>query len=94
MERIQECRQKKYFKRINKMEKSKYITLIASVFDVEESKLSYETQFKALPEWDSIVALTLIATYDQEFGVTLDVADISSAITINDLYEKISKKST
>jgi acyl carrier protein len=76
------------------MEKSKYITLIASVFDVEASKLTYETQFKLLPEWDSIVALTLIATYDQEFGVTLDVNDISSAITISDLYGKISKKST
>jgi acyl carrier protein len=76
------------------MEKSKYIVLIASVFDVESGSISFETRFKELPQWDSIVALTLIATYDQEFGVALDVKDISSAITIGDLYEKISKKST
>lgn len=74
------------------MDKNQYLTLIASVFEVNSNKLSFETQFKLLPEWDSIVALTLIATYDQEFGVALSVNDLSSALTISDLYEKISQK--
>jgi acyl carrier protein len=74
------------------MDKNQYLTLIASVFEVKPDKLSFETQFKLLPEWDSIVALTLIATYDQEFGVALGVNDLTSALTISDLYEKISQK--
>lgn len=51
-----------------------------------------ETKFRDLDEWSSLIALSIIAMVDEEYGVTLKGADIKSATTVQDLYDTVKGK--
>ncbi len=54
--------------------------------DTPLSSFSATTEFKHVEEWSSLMALSIIAMVDEEYGVKIKGADIRSAITIEDLY--------
>lgn len=61
--------------------------LLEEVFtDTEISKISPDTVFKDIDEWDSLAALLLIAFFDSNLGVKLSGEQIKEANTIRDLY--------
>lgn len=47
------------------------------------------TDFKKLDEWDSLVALSVIAMVDDEFEVRVTGSDIQDSATIEDLYNLV-----
>jgi acyl carrier protein len=47
------------------------------------------TVFKALDEWDSLIALSIIAIADEDFEKRITGADIRNSATIEDLYNLI-----
>lgn len=51
-----------------------------------------ETEFKALDEWTSLTALSIISMIDEEYDVTIGGADIRNAKTIEDLYRVVESK--
>lgn len=51
-----------------------------------------ETEFKALDEWTSLTALSIISMIDEEYDVTIGGADIRNAKTIDDLYRVVESK--
>ena len=75
------------------MEIKDFIANFAEQFDdLDASVLSPETEFKALEGWNSLVALSVIAMIDEEYDVTLKGNDISSAVTIEDLFNTVKRK--
>lgn len=46
-----------------------------------------ETKFKELDEWSSLMALSIIAMVDEDYGVVLKGEDILNSNTIEDLYK-------
>ena len=75
------------------MELQEFITNFANQF--EETDLSVftkDTVFKELDEWSSLLALSIIAMVDEEYGVALKGDDIRSANTIEDLFEIVKSK--
>jgi len=50
------------------------------------------TEFKELDDWDSLVALSIIAMADDEYEVTVTGDDIRSVSTIQELHDLISKR--
>lgn len=60
--------------------------------DLDVSVLTPETEFKALDEWNSLVALSVIAMIDEEYDVTIKGDDIRNSNTINDLYNNVCSK--
>lgn len=60
--------------------------------DTDPSKVTPETAFRELAEWDSLIALSLIAMADEEYNVKLTGDDIRSSTTINDLFAKVNAK--
>ena len=52
----------------------------------ENLNLSQETIFRDLDEWDSIVAISVIAMVDSEYGIKLTGEDIRNSKTVNDLF--------
>ncbi len=50
------------------------------------------TEFKNLGEWSSLMALSIIAMADEEYGVKLKGIDIRSAVTIEDLYNTVKSR--
>ena len=69
------------------MELNEFITAFAEEFDdtpMEEFKA--DTEFKALDEWSSLTALSIIAMVDEQLDKTITGADIRASKTIEDLY--------
>lgn len=75
------------------MEIKDFITNFADQFDdLDATSLTPETEFKQLEEWNSLVALSIIAMADEEYDVTIKGNDIKEANTIKDLFNIINSK--
>ena len=60
--------------------------------DTDVSVFTAETKFRELDEWSSLIALSIIAMVDDEYGVTLKGDDMRSAQTIGDLFNIVSSR--
>jgi len=75
------------------MDIKEFISNFAEQFDdLDASVLTPETEFKTLEDWNSLVALSVIAMIDEEYDVTLKGNDITGAKTIEDLYNIVSER--
>lgn len=75
------------------MELQEFVNLIADQYD-ETSKETFRanTKFRELDEYDSLVALSIIAIVDEEMEKKITGADIRACETIADLYSLIETK--
>lgn len=72
------------------MELNEFIEKFAEQFDeTDKSLITESTDFKALDEWSSLVALTVIAMVDEEYDVQLKGADIRDSVTVKDLFNRV-----
>lgn len=60
--------------------------------DTPSSVLTPETKFKDLDDWNSLMALEVIALADETYSVTLSGDDIRQAVTLSDLFAAIASK--
>lgn len=75
------------------MDLQEFINNFAEQFDdIDASTLDAKTNFKDLEDWNSLVALSVIAMIDEEYDVTVKGDDIRSANTIEDLYNNVCSK--
>lgn len=75
------------------MEIKEFINNFAEQFDdLDASVLTPETEFKTLEDWNSLVALSVIAMIDEEYDVTLKGNDITDSNTIQDLYNTVCER--
>ncbi|MCB6974644.1 MULTISPECIES: acyl carrier protein [Butyricimonas] len=75
------------------MEISKFIEFFAELFDeTDVNVFTKETEFKKLEEWSSLMALSVIAMVDEEYGITIQGEDIRNANTIADLFDNVKVK--
>jgi acyl carrier protein len=75
------------------MELQEFIKNFANQFEETDSSVfTKDTVFKNLDEWSSLLALSIIAMVDEEYGVALKGDDIRSADTLEDLFEIVKSK--
>ena len=75
------------------MEIEKFVSQFAAQFDVTPAEsFKADSNFRETEEWDSLIALSIIAMADEEYGVKLTGDDIRNSVTINDIFEKIKAK--
>lgn len=60
--------------------------------DTDAAAITADTVFRELEEWDSLIALSLIAMADEEYQVKLTGDDIRTSTTVADLFEKVKAK--
>ena len=60
--------------------------------DTDIDTINVETDFKNLDEWDSLVALSIIAMIDEEFEILITGSNMRASTTIKDLYNLILSK--
>lgn len=60
--------------------------------DTNISTISASTDYKAIGEWDSLIALSVIAMIDEEFEVVITGSDIDGNTTIEDLYNTVQSR--
>lgn len=70
-----------------------FIKNFAEQFDeTEPSEITAQTNFKDLDEWDSMMALSIIAMIDEEYDTTINGDDIKGSLTVEDLYKTVTSK--
>lgn len=75
------------------MELKDFIKSFAAQFDdTDVSEFQPDTEFKALDEWSSLTALSIIAMVDEEYDITIKGDDIRKSETIEDLYNVVKLK--
>ena len=75
------------------MELKDFIENFANQFDdTDANEIKAETVFKELDEWSSLIALSVIAMVDEEYGVTIKGDDIRNSNTVEDLFNAILAK--
>lgn len=75
------------------MEIKDFIEHFAELFDdTEKSEFTPKTVFHELDEYTSLIALSIILMVDEEYNVTIDANDMSSAVTIEDLFNTVELK--
>ena len=75
------------------MELQNFIQNIVDLFDhIHTSNFSALTDFKDNDEWNSLLALSVIAMVDEEYGVIITSDEIKQAKTIEELYMILKSK--
>ena len=70
-----------------------FVKAFAAEFDeTPEDQFKADTEFKALDEWSSLTALSIIAMVDEQMDKTITGADIRASKTIEDLYNLAESK--
>ena len=75
------------------MDIQKFIESFAEQFDdTELDEFKPDTVFHDLDEYSSIIALSIIAMIDEEYGVSLSGNEMKTAVTIEDLFNTVQSK--
>ncbi|WP_214073658.1 hypothetical protein [Mucilaginibacter sp. dw_454] len=75
------------------MELNAFIKNFEKQFDDELAEpIHAYTVFKEIEEWDSMIALSMIAMVDEEYTVKLTGNEIKQAQTIEDLFNIVKEK--
>jgi acyl carrier protein len=70
-----------------------FVEKFASQFEESQLELfSPTTIFRELDEWDSMIALMIIAMVDEEYKVKLSGDEIKGSVTIQDIFDKVIAK--
>lgn len=75
------------------MDINSFIENFAAQFDdADVSQLNRDTKFREVEGWCSLVALSVIAMVDEEYGVALKGEDVKSANTIGELFDLVASR--
>lgn len=75
------------------MEKIKFLENFASQFEeTSVDEITFETNFKELDEWSSLMALSIIAMVDEAYGAKIKGEDIRKSSTVEDLFNIVKSR--
>lgn len=66
-----------------------FVADFANAVEVEAARISAQSAFKNLENWDSLCALSVIAMVDDAYKVSLGGDDLEDTETIGDLWSLI-----
>ncbi len=65
-----------------------FLEHISQIFEnTSKEEITINSNFKLFEEWDSLMALSLIAMFDTEYNIKLSGDQIRLASTLEDLYK-------
>ena len=67
------------------MTETEALTWIANLFEEPPSAILVGTRREAIPAWDSLGVLTLIAALDEKFDISLSDTDTQGMRSVNDI---------
>lgn len=69
----------------------KFIEIFADALEIEASKLEAKHKFRDYEEWDSLAVLSVIAMIKQYYGIIIPRKDFDTLVTVEDLYNFVSR---
>ena len=75
------------------MDLTKFIENFQEQFDdTPPEEIKQDTVYEELEEWSSLIALSVIAMVDEEYGVSIGAKEIVESITVEGLFEAVKGK--
>lgn len=74
------------------MNSDELIGLFAEALEVDTSGISMETVIADMPDWTSLVWLSIMSLLDERYGIQLSAKEIRSFKTVRDAAECITAK--
>lgn len=71
----------------------KFIDLFKETLEIRDDSVQLETEFRKLPQWDSLAFLSVIAMIDEEYDVVIEGNDFIKLLTVADVIDEIEKRS-
>ena len=71
---------------------SEAVHWVAKVFEQPVDEVSLDTPLESFPMWDSLGVLTLMAEFDEKFGIVLTDADMRELQKVDDILEVLRKQ--
>lgn len=76
------------------MEINDFIKKFANIFEeTDPASINADTVYSELEEWDSVMLLSLISMVDEEYGIIVDVDELSETRTVEDLFNYVNSLS-
>lgn len=76
---------------VTQTNKQKYNQAFISSFSLEESQLGDKIAYNDLPAWDSIGHMSLVASLEEAFGISMETDDIMNFSSYNKGFEILAK---
>ena len=73
------------------MMEEELLNLISDITNISTDNLNMLSGPQSIPEWDSLAQLTIIAAVESKYNISLDMNDIISIQSVNDLKKTIEK---
>ena len=70
---------------------NEFLTFVAGILDVPIDKISLETAYESIPEWDSVMQLRLTLEIGTEFDVEIPVDEIADIKTLGSFYSYLNR---
>jgi acyl carrier protein len=75
------------------MDINDFIKNFADQFDTTDaSEFSADTDYRQLEEWDSMIALSIIAMVDEKYGVSISGEEMRATKTVQELFDVVKQK--
>jgi acyl carrier protein len=65
------------------------LSLLEDLLDMEKGTLKVEDELEQIEQWDSIAAISLIAMFDDIFGMLILSDEVKEFKTVNDIINKM-----
>lgn len=76
------------------IDKDVFLKKIADQFDdTEASEINFETNFRELDEWSSLLALAVLNMIGKKYDVKLKPDEMRTANTVAELYDLVNSRS-
>jgi acyl carrier protein len=73
------------------MTQAEALDWIAEMFEEPKGRISSDTARSEIPAWDSLGHLILMSALDQQFGIRLTPAEVSSLASVKDILDILSR---
>ena len=75
------------------MDLQEFVQNFANQFDdTDAAVFAPSTKFRDLDEWSSIIGLSIILMIDEEYGISIEAAEMKQAETIEELFNIVQAK--
>ena len=68
-----------------KIEAHKLLDILEEVFEKDAADMKVEDDFRSYDEWDSLTQLSLVATLNDEFDISVNSDELEKITTILDI---------
>lgn len=66
---------------------SKFMEVMAEMFEVDANELSMDIEYKNYEKWDSLKMMNIVMELEDAFDISIPLEKISDVKTLKDLYD-------